>query len=133
MMTKALIRGRWTWKNSNGVLVKGTHDFNFEDVHDMPWLKGDPEADEDDFWAEKETQEERFEQRVEDLVLGWAEQDYIKEEELKNYQNPIDFEVKDWDWVVIDGEWQEFIKPGFEISTILDTLKKIYHNLRINI
>ena len=123
-MTKALIRGRWTWKNSNGDLVKGTHDFNFEDVHDMPWLKGDPAADEDDFWAEKETQEERFEQRVEDLVLGWAEQDYIKEEELKNYQNPIDFEVKDWGWVVIDGEWQEFIKPGFETSTILDTLKK---------
>ena len=123
-MTKALIRGRWTWKNSNGDLVKGTHDFNFEDVHDMPWLKGDPAADEDDFWAEKETQEERFEQRVEDLVLGWAEEDSIKEEELKNYENPSDFEVEDWGWVVIDGEWQEFIKPGFETSTILDTLKK---------
>lgn len=77
-MIKALIRGRWTWKNNNGDLVKGTHDFNFDDVHDMPWLKGDPS----------------------------------------------DFEVKDWGWVVIDGEWQEFIKPGFETSTILDTLKK---------
>ena len=52
-----------------------------------------------------------------------AEQDYIKEEELKNFENPSDFEVKDWGWVVIDGEWQEFIKPGFETSTILDTLK----------
>ena len=83
------------------------YEYDYDDVNDILWSeksKGDSFFDET-FWMEEfENDGQRFEQRMEDMVLGLVrdDPDQTDIEELGD--------VKDWSYEICDGKsWADFL------------------------
>ena len=98
--------------------------YSYDDLHDMPWQLGDEDADREVLMRNITTMRDRFEQRVEDMVWGQANEEWIME------SNFVGEELADW--YCEDGEWVYHIEGGTWEDFVKEDLKRFIQGENVN-